>query len=311
MSDSMVVRVKPEIVCPVCHAALSEGADAVHCTGCQSSFRKSGPFLNLLPCPEPSFEAIPRPYFENERRATARLFDQYLWPHLHREPFSSALDVGCGSGSIVTGLAAKGYAALGVDLESLVPYWIASQLSPAQFFVGDAEQLPFPDHSFDLVLSLGVIEHIGTWDGHSTLAPHYRERRLRFARSLVRVTRPGGRLLISCPNRHFPVDLQHGVEATGARWRHVLFDRTHLNVHATWKETHLLTFGEVRELFVANAGAASIEALPLRNYFGFSLATRVRYLKLGLPLMRAYVDHLPPLLRTTPLNPYVLVQIRK
>ena len=53
--------------------------------------------------------------------------------------------------------------------------------------VGALEQLPYRDSSFDLVFSNEVIEHVK--DDRAAAA------------EMVRVTRPGGRIVIFCPNR--------------------------------------------------------------------------------------------------------------
>ncbi len=58
------------------------------------------------------------------------------------------------------------------------------------------ETLPFATNSFDFIFSNEVLEHVG--DDAQCMA------------EMVRVVRPGGRVLIFCPNRWYPVE-QHGV----------------------------------------------------------------------------------------------------
>ena len=58
------------------------------------------------------------------------------------------------------------------------------------------EALPFPSNTFDLILSHEVIEHVQ--DDRQAV------------REMVRVLRPGGRLLLFCPNRGYPFET-HGV----------------------------------------------------------------------------------------------------
>jgi fructose-1,6-bisphosphatase/inositol monophosphatase family enzyme/SAM-dependent methyltransferase len=62
-----------------------------------------------------------------------------------------------------------------------------------------AEALPYPADSFDLILSNEVIEHVA--DDRAALA------------EMARVLRPGGRAVIFCPNRWYPV------ETHGHYWR--------------------------------------------------------------------------------------------
>jgi SAM-dependent methyltransferase len=65
--------------------------------------------------------------------------------------------------------------------------------------VAAAEALPYPTDSFDLILSNEVIEHVQ--DDRAALA------------EMARVLRPGGRAVIFCPNRWYPV------ETHGHYWR--------------------------------------------------------------------------------------------
>lgn len=58
------------------------------------------------------------------------------------------------------------------------------------------EYMPYPANSFDAVLSHEVIEHVA--DDRAAI------------REIVRVLRPGGRLVLFCPNRWYPVET-HGV----------------------------------------------------------------------------------------------------
>jgi SAM-dependent methyltransferase len=65
--------------------------------------------------------------------------------------------------------------------------------------VAAAENLPYPNSTFDTVLSHEVIEHVG--DDRAAV------------REMVRVARPGGRIVIFAPNRWYPF------ETHGHYWR--------------------------------------------------------------------------------------------
>jgi len=58
------------------------------------------------------------------------------------------------------------------------------------------EHLPYPDQSFDVIVSNEVIEHVR--DDRAVVG------------EIARALRPGGRLVLFCPNRWYPVE-QHGV----------------------------------------------------------------------------------------------------
>jgi len=92
------------------------------------------------------------------------------------------LDVATGSGNVALSAARRGCEAVGVDY---VPALIerareraAVERLPAQFEVGDCEAIPYPDSSFDVVLSVYG----------SMFAP----RQEKAAQELLRVCRPGG-----------------------------------------------------------------------------------------------------------------------
>jgi ubiquinone/menaquinone biosynthesis C-methylase UbiE len=97
------------------------------------------------------------------------------------------LDVGCGAGQIAIPAARAGVRVTGVDIASNLiekarQRAVAEGLN-ARFDEGDAEQLPYPDARFDIVVSL-----IG-----AMFAP----RPDMVANELLRVTRPGGRIAMA------------------------------------------------------------------------------------------------------------------
>ena len=97
------------------------------------------------------------------------------------------LDVATGSGNAALAAARRGCEAVGIDY---VPTLLergriraAAEHLSVEFLEGDAEQLPFPDGSFDAVTSIyGVM-----------FAPHHE----RAAAELARVCRPGGRIALA------------------------------------------------------------------------------------------------------------------
>lgn len=308
-----------ELVCPVCRGPLSVTEPpselALSCLSCQRQHGVTDEgFLVLGVDTDTAPDNITLDNAGMMHQGGPRVAADYIGPWLRQAGARRVLDAGCGVGSGVSVLVEHGFDARGVDLPGLGRWWRQAGNEPTRFFHADVTHgLPFPDNYFDAVVSLGVLEHVGTLTGHSTLGRDYVAARRRFARELLRVTRAGGRILLACPNKHFPVDAQHppGDELTKAPWRKVLYQRTHLNLHPTWGRYHLPSYREVSELFLDHGKAQSLRTLSLKGYFGFNTVTGHRFLARFLRPAQAYLDNLPALLRRTPLNPYVLVEIRK
>lgn len=73
------------------------------------------------------------------------------------------LEIGIGAGTDLVNFARSGAILAGVDLTSAAIDYARQRLAlenlEADLRVANAEQLPFPEHSFDLVYSFGVIHH--------------------------------------------------------------------------------------------------------------------------------------------------------
>lgn len=307
------------LVCPGCHGQLEVEKDEIKCNACGREYRTNKyEFLEFVADQEIyKKDSTTSDHAENQTSEGAhRIDEEYLVPYLRREPMGRVLDAGCGIGRTVTNLLASGYDAYGIDLPCLAEYWSRAGNDPKRFFCCDAARLPFPDGYFDTVLSLGVIEHIGTIDGDCTLADDYQSARQFYADELLRVTRTGGRILIACPNKRFPIDPQHTAidrfspDTPGFRLRNYLFEKSGLNIHRTWGKYHLLSYSEVRQLFIKRGNAHEIEALPIKGYFGLSMFS-TGFLKPFGRLAQVWINDMPVVMRGTCLNPYVMVQVRK
>ena len=104
---------------------------------------------------------------------------------------------GCGVGMYVRALRAYSDHVFGLDIDAGV-LAVAARDLPALCRAA-AEHLPYPDDTFDTVLSHEVIEHVQ----NDRLA----------AEEMVRVLQPGGRAVVFCPNRLYPF------ETHGHYWR--------------------------------------------------------------------------------------------
>ena len=158
------------------------------------------------------------------------------------------LEVGFGAGTDFIQWLRAGAIASGIDLtpealENLRHRILAYHLpQPESIQVGDAENLPFADGSFDLGYSFGVLHH--TPDTERSL------------RELVRVVKPGGEIKVMLYNRHsmlaFKLWAKYAL-GRGEFWRSLAYVMFH---HLESKGTKGYTRGELRKI---------LSALPLED----------------------------------------------
>lgn len=123
------------------------------------------------------------------------------------------LDVGCGIGAVVARLRSQGYDAWGIEPGGR----FHDRLEGARDYVLNvyAHQALSELPRFDLVFSSGVIEHVGTTDGHGELSKDYLQYRVEFLESQLALLDSDGVLMVCGPNRLFPFDFQHGPHTYG------------------------------------------------------------------------------------------------
>jgi SAM-dependent methyltransferase len=109
---------------------------------------------------------------------------------------SRLLDNGCGLGTYLAAFGRVNPDGFHAGLEIEHDRAVKALAGADDIIQGIGEFLPFADNVFDFVFSNEVIEHVAD------------DRR--YAAEMVRVTRPGGRILLFCPNRWYPVE-QHGI----------------------------------------------------------------------------------------------------
>ncbi|WP_293673207.1 class I SAM-dependent methyltransferase [uncultured Parolsenella sp.] len=161
---------------------------------------------------------------------------------LEKEPFDAVLDVGCGTGAVLALLHEKypDGRYVGLDLTPEMIEVARTKVAPGmEFVVGDAENLPFDEASFDAVLCSNSFHHYPNPAA--------------FLAGALRVLRPGGRLILRDYTSSDPVVwLMNHVELPLAR---------------------LVGHGDVRVLrqreFVELAQAAGFEVLAMEAQKGF------------------------------------------
>lgn len=139
-------------------------------------------------------------------RAARRGNPSFVWRAGQERRLSMILDAaparlervlvdGCGVGMYVRALQDYAGEVHGLDIEGEHLTGAQENVPHAPLVLGRGEQLPYPDNSFDLLLSHEVIEHVQ--DDRAAAA------------EMARVLRPGGRAVIFAPNRLYPFET-HG-----------------------------------------------------------------------------------------------------
>ena len=95
------------------------------------------------------------------------------------QPGDQVLDVAGGTGALAEALAGR---VAEVTVSDISEPMLAHVAAPARAVVARAEQLPFPDHSFDLVACVRALHHVDS--------------PTRALDEMARVVRPGGRIVI-------------------------------------------------------------------------------------------------------------------
>ncbi len=184
------------------------------------------------------------------------------------------LDAGCGKGLLGQRLAAFCGSYYGIDISSVALDVARGRIPRGDFRRGSVSRLPYGDGCFDCVVCAEVLEHVPDYD--------------RAIAHLARVTRPGGRVLISTPNPLNPdliySLLRHGrytpqpYERPIAHWRLArVFRREGLRVTEFFSFYHRPLFGrrmhrELHDRLMSIQQCVSqLLGVPLGLYQFFSL----------------------------------------
>ena len=151
-------------------------------------------------------------YRENEEYADflegwdAGFYSKYADTLCPDEPAGKALDVGCGVGQVVQRLMDAGHEAHGVEVSG--PNIEKAKRVSDRCQLYDGRTLPFGDATFDSVGALNVLEHV--------------EEPEAFVTELVRVVKPGGKVVVSSPNFFRALGLRDyhpRMRGIGNKWR--------------------------------------------------------------------------------------------
>lgn len=169
-------------------------------------------------------------------------------------PGDKALDICCGTGDIAFALARRGAETTGLDFSAEMLSIAGTRnrqpksdpgSSQPRFIQGDAQQISFPDNSFDIVTVGYGLRNLTSWQ--------------RGLDEMYRVARPGARLIV----------LDFGKPANGV-WRAVYFAHLKMSVPL------------IGLLFCGNASAYAYILESLKHYPAqIAVAEKMRELKLS------------------------------
>lgn len=213
------------LACPRCKAPLAPGPEAYGCARCGTEYPVVAGVPDCRVEPDPwisipddrakarrvealtagvDFATAVRMYWDitpetpDERKAHfvrvvlagERLAAEWL-DALPRAAPGPWLDLGCGTGNLLAAAAARGIAAVGVDVA--LRWLVVARRRPSltagdRLICGDAAHLPFEAGTFTTVTALGVLEHCADLTG--------------LLAEVRRVLRPGGRFVARTVNRY-------------------------------------------------------------------------------------------------------------
>lgn len=180
------------------------------------------------------------------------------------------LEIGSGTGNLLHRLRDEGYRVRGVEINreriDESRRWFGEL--PIQLVEG--VQLPFPDASFDVVVSFDVFEHIPDSDAHLT--------------EVRRVLRPGGHYLMQTPNK----------------WTNVVFEMIRWRSFTRFREDHcsLHTLGALAARLRRHGFTAEAFDVPVVNAFFRDKVRRHLGAAGVLAVAMVPLDRLPLWLRT-------------
>jgi SAM-dependent methyltransferase len=288
-------------VCPLCLGPLRFERDAISCQHCGAPFEYRDGFADLVVGGrfDDDLGDVQTRY---EEESNEWLAEKYLIPTLGRllagvrRP--RVLSLGCGTGVDIDRLAARGYDVVGIDCGNRTGVWPRRECRD-RLCLANGRHLPFESASFDAVYCGCVFPHVGVEGDSTRLRPDFAEERQAIADQIGRVLKPGGHVMVSSPNRLFPLDIFHGRSPA----------QPYPRLNPPWSR-FLLSAADYRKL-LSTAGFIRSSLLPVTGYWGFlRMKQHLKGRLLALPVEAVFrAVSAPPLrgLRGSPISPWIVM----
>lgn len=300
-------------VCPHCGGDLKVAAWALYCMVCGAEYARMGEAFADFAGKDNRFDdcftrspELQREWLEvempREEEYEMGLAKRYVLPLLQKLGYApgatNVLSAGCGLGAEVDVLIDGGYQCWGIDLGNRHLAW-SRRRHQDRLARADMRELPFKDEAFDFAISLNTIEHVGTIGDTTRVAPDYLEQRMRALKSLLRVTKPGGHVVVSGLSRTIPFDFGHIQDVKGF-----------VRIHSPW-EPFLLNYSDIRRMCREAGGTDWARPLPLRGFFAWTRLRNYALVRPLLPVVDWLFGGLPDWVYGSFLSPFWIVLIKK
>jgi len=203
----MNFKEKKKFACPLCHSALVFGKSKIKCKKCKQEFAVKNGIPIFLPKNLKEFKKGEALFHDNHAgeydkshclnsRKVQAIHSSFLQYLDRMQKGAEIIEIGCGTGEDIIKIAEKGFRVFGCDISEKMVEKTKQKLKErkkeekAEFFVADAEMLPFKANSFDASLIVAALHHL--------------ENPKKALNEIARITKPNGFVIIGSEPNSWP-----------------------------------------------------------------------------------------------------------